>query len=264
MKIAQFIQDNRSYFEDFITRSTYHSNAIEGSTLSYAETYAIIFNDNSVTIKATARELYEAINHKYAIDYLLKHLDQPLSAGMIQHLAQTIGKNVNEFTGYRKSQVFIQGAEHIPPAPQQVPSKMMYLLEHYHNGTYETVYDKIAEFHTAFERIHPFEDGNGRTGRLLMNYELLRQNLPPVVIVKDARAEYLAMLAGEDIKALAQFIRELSEKERERIRIFEHANETVDKQMADSLASLNQVDTPTAAEALRQDAATTVPYELAL
>lgn len=67
MDVIKFTREHRTYFEDFVTRGTYHSNAIEGNTLSYAETYAILFNDNSMKVTATARELYEAINHKYAL-----------------------------------------------------------------------------------------------------------------------------------------------------------------------------------------------------
>lgn len=67
MDVIKFMREHRTYFEDFVTRGTYHSNAIEGNTLSYAETYAILFNDNSMKVTATARELYEAINHKYAL-----------------------------------------------------------------------------------------------------------------------------------------------------------------------------------------------------
>ena len=69
MNYLDFIKTNHNYFEDFITRNTYHTNSIEGSTLSYAETYAIIFNDNSFKINAQPREIFEAINHKYALIY---------------------------------------------------------------------------------------------------------------------------------------------------------------------------------------------------
>ena len=70
MDALQFMRDHQAYFEDYVTRSTYHSNAIEGSTLSFAETYAILWNDNTLKVTATARELYEAINHKYALAML--------------------------------------------------------------------------------------------------------------------------------------------------------------------------------------------------
>lgn len=68
MKIFEFLLDNKNYLEDFITRSTYHSNAIEGNTLTYAETYAILYNDNSFKIQGKEpREIYEAINYKKRI-----------------------------------------------------------------------------------------------------------------------------------------------------------------------------------------------------
>ena len=70
------MRSNQNYFEDFITRNTYHTNSIEGSTLSYAETYAIIFNDNSFQVKAQPREIYEAINHKYALNYFLEKMEK--------------------------------------------------------------------------------------------------------------------------------------------------------------------------------------------
>lgn len=75
MKILDFIINNREYIEDLITRSTYHSNAIEGNTLTYAETYAILYNDNSFKIEGKEpREIYEAINHKNALEFVFKNL----------------------------------------------------------------------------------------------------------------------------------------------------------------------------------------------
>ena len=75
MNILEFILNNQTYLEDFITRSTYHSNAIEGSTLTYAETYAILYNDNSFKIEGKEpREIYEAINHKKALELVFKNL----------------------------------------------------------------------------------------------------------------------------------------------------------------------------------------------
>lgn len=220
MDMLGFICGNQNYFEDFITRSTYHSNAIEGNTLSYAETYAIIFNDNSLTISATAQELHEAINHKYAIDYIFKHLREPLSEKMIKDIVQLINRNINEIGGYRAHQVFIRNAEHIPPAPQIVPSQMMYWVYNYNNTEFQSIFEKAASAHITFERIHPFEDGNGRTGRLLVNYELIRNNTPPVVIPKETRAQYLAFLAENNVGGLAQFFKELSNEEQRRIERF--------------------------------------------
>ena len=110
MDAVAFMRGNRAYFEDFMTRSTYHSNAIEGSTLSYAETYAILWNDNSLQVTATARELYEAINHKYALSLALEEMQVTLSERLVKRIAQAINKNINEIGGYRTISVLIRGA----------------------------------------------------------------------------------------------------------------------------------------------------------
>lgn len=213
MYFQEVIKNNQEYFEDFITRSTYHSNAIEGNTLSYGETYAILWNDNSFKVRTSPRELYEAINHKYALSYMLENLDLPLTKSFICHIASLINKNIDEMNDYRQGSVLIRGAEHIPPLPHEVPQAMMYLMYNTDHTEYETVFEKAASFHLQFERIHPFSDGNGRAGRLLINYFLIKGGKAPIVISKDDRANYFELLANQDVNGLACFFRSLSEKE---------------------------------------------------
>lgn len=220
MDPVAFMRGNRVYFEDFVTRSTYHSNAIEGSTLSYAETYAILWNDNSLKVTATARELYEAINHKYALDTALRDVRTPLSERLVKEIAQTISKNTNDIGGYRAVSVLIRGAEHIPPKPNQVNQLMMQLVYEYNHDEGADPFEREARFHVRFERIHSFEDGNGRTGRILVNRGLLRAGLAPIVVPFERRAEYLAMLANGDADGLAEMFRSLSRTEEERIATF--------------------------------------------
>lgn len=221
MDITSFIKSNRNYFEDYITRSTYHSNAIEGNTLSYAETYAILFNDNDFQVSAQPREIYEAVNHKYALSYILDHSEEVLSERFIKDVAILINKNIMEIDGYRTTQVFIRGAEHIPPAPNMINQMMMYYVHNYNNTAYDNLFDKIAATHLEFERIHPFPDGNGRTGRLLINFELLKNNIPPVVIPKEEKTLYFEMIANSEVKKLSDYLSELSKIEAERIASFE-------------------------------------------
>lgn len=223
MDVAAFMHDNRDCFEDFITRSTYHSNAIEGSTLSYAETYAILWNDNSLRVTATARELYEAINHKYALDVALGNLEDPLSERLIEDVAQAINKNINEIGGYRTVSVLIRGAEHIPPRPNQINQLMMQLVYERNHDDAVDPFDREARFHIRFERIHPFEDGNGRTGRILVNRGLVKEGLAPVVVPFELRAAYLELLAQGDAEGLTAMFRDLSAKEEERIVRFAEA-----------------------------------------
>lgn len=216
MKITEFIKSNRDYFENFITRSTYHSNAIEGSTLSYAETYSIIFNDNSFKVTAEPREFYEAVNHKYALSYILDKADEnaDLTEALIKHIGILINKNINEIDGYRTAQVYIRGAEYIPPAPNQLNQTMMYYVYNYNHTEYTDIFHKIAQKHIEFERIHPFGDGNGRTGRLLINFELLKNNIPPIVIPKEERAEYFEYIANQDVEGLSLFFTKLCDIEK--------------------------------------------------
>lgn len=222
MTILEFILTNKDYLEDLITRSTYHSNAIEGSTLTYAETYAILYNDNSFKIEGKEpREIYEAINHKTALELVFKNLKENdnFDERFIKKLNETINKNIKDTEGYRKVQVFIRGSEHIPPEPEKVPNLMNYYLYNY-NQDEKDIFTKIARYHIEFERIHPFEDGNGRTGRLLLNYELLKNNVTPVVISKEDRVKYFEFLRNIDDAGFAEWLRELSDKEEERIKKF--------------------------------------------
>lgn len=225
MHFQDVIKNNQEYFEDFITRSTYHSNAIEGNTLSYGETYAILWNDNSFKIKTSPREIYEAINHKYALSYMLEHLDRPLTKSFVCHIASLVNKNIDAIEDYRKGSVFIRGAEHIPPLPHEIPQAMMYLMHNIEHTKYDSVFEKAASFHLQFERIHPFSDGNGRTGRLLINYLLIKEDQVPIVIPKDDRADYFELLANQDVKGLTFFFKCLSEKESDIMKRFELGRE---------------------------------------
>ena len=226
MTILEFVLNNNEYLEDLITRSTYHSNAIEGSTLTYAETYAILYNDNSFKIEGKEpREIYEAINHKKALELVFKNLqnDDGFDERFIKKLNETINRDIKDKEGYRTVQVFIRGSEHIPPEPEKVPNLMNYFIYNY-NHDEQDIFVKIATYHIEFERIHPFEDGNGRTGRLLLNYELIKNNITPVIITKNDRVKYFEYLNNQDILGLAEFLRELSTNEKERIEKFGYKN----------------------------------------
>ena len=226
MTSIEFILNTKNYLQDFSTRYTYNSNAIEGSTLTYAETYAILYNDNSFKIEGKEpREIYEAINHKKALELVFKNLqnNEDFDERFIKKLNETINKDIKDTEGYRTVQVFIQGSEHIPPEPEKVPNLMMYYIFNY-NHDEQDIFTKIAKYHIEFEKIHPFEDGNGRTGRLLINYELLKNDLSPVVIAKEDRVKYFEFLRNNEVNELAEWLKELSAREEERMQKFGYKN----------------------------------------
>ena len=97
MTILEFILENKEYLEDLITRSTYHSNAIEGNTLTYAETYAILYNDNSFKIQGKEpREIYEAINHKKALELVFENIqnNEDFNEKFIKKINETINRDI--------------------------------------------------------------------------------------------------------------------------------------------------------------------------
>lgn len=213
----------QEYFENFITRSIKNSNAIEGNTLSYAETYSIVFNDESLPLQnVNPRELYEAINLKHAIDYSLNNIGA-FDSKLIIHIGDLINKNIKDTSGYRKTQNYINGADFVPIKPEYVPSRMNEIIYEYNNSELNVI-EKIAKFHIDFEHIHPFEDGNGRTGRVLLNHQLIMNNEIPIVIPEERRIEYFEILEKYDIDNLSSFIRELQLKEKEKMNEYDIKN----------------------------------------
>ena len=102
---------------------------------------------------------------------------------------------------------------------------------YFYNHSTLPLLERIADFHIQFEHIHPFEDGNGRTGRLLINHELIRNNEIPIVIPDNKRAEYFEYLQNYDVKGLAHMIEELQKVEKEKMNLYvkEIVSEDIDK-----------------------------------
>ena len=209
--------EKQHYYENFITRSIKSSNAIEGNTLSYVETYSIVFAEESLPLQnINPRELYEAINLKYALNYSLEHLDS-FNTSLIIKINELINKNIKDTKGYRTGKVLIKGADFVPPQASLVPSMLNELVYQYQNSE-APLLERIAFFHIGFERIHPFEDGNGRTGRVLINHMLINENQVPLVIPEEKRIEYFEYLQNEDTIGLAKMFADLQEKEKAKIK----------------------------------------------
>jgi Fic family protein len=179
--------------EEFLIEFTYHSNAIEGNTLTLQET-ALVIKEGITIDKKPLKDHLEVVGHKDAYEYVL-HLIQdkiPFSERIIKEIHTLVLMNQPQDRGvYRKVPVRIVGASHEPPQPYLVPIQMEQLLIDYpkviHNMHSVVV---VAVFHLLFEGIHPFIDGNGRTGRLILNFELLKQGFPPINIKFADRKKY--------------------------------------------------------------------------
>jgi Fic family protein len=183
--------------EDLILRWTYNSNAIEGNTLTLKETKVAL---EGITIGGkTMREHFEAINHKEAILFVedLVSGKKPLTEWQVKSIHQLILKNIDNVNAgvYRKSNVIITGAEHRPPDFTSVESEMNEFIKWYSEKTINMhPIERACRVHADFVGIHPFVDGNGRTARLLMNLELMKDGYPPAVLPVENRLEYYETL----------------------------------------------------------------------
>jgi Fic family protein len=189
-------------YESFASRFTHDSTAIEGNTLSLMETAFILFND-LVPGNKSLMEINEVRNHKKAFDFLLRY-EEDINKDFICHLhlltmTEAHKPGLEEEMGrYRTMSVRITGVEWRPPPPEEVPKEMKELLTWYSKNKLKLHPVILADhFHIVFETIHPFVDGNGRVGRLLMNFILHKNGYPMVNILNDRRFEYYdALRAG--------------------------------------------------------------------
>lgn len=176
--------------EEFIVEYTYNSNAIEGNTLTLRETDLVL---RGLTIdKKPLKDHMEAVGHKEAFDYVRELVKDniPLSENIIKKIHFLVLADKKDDRGvYRRVPVRIMGAAHEPVQPYLIQPKMEQLLIDFKNSN-EHIVTKLARFHIEFEAIHPFIDGNGRTGRLLVNLELMKAGYPPIDIKYMDRLAY--------------------------------------------------------------------------
>ena len=176
--------------EEFIVEFTYNSNAIEGNTLTLRETDLVL---RGLTIdKKPLKDHMEAVGHKEAFEFVseLVKNNVPISERVIKQIHYLVLADKKEDRGvYRRVPVRIMGAQHEPVQPYLIAPKMEELLRNFVEST-EHIVTKLARFHIEFEGIHPFIDGNGRTGRLLVNLELMKAGYPPIDIKFTDRIAY--------------------------------------------------------------------------
>lgn len=176
--------------EEFTIEYTYNSNAIEGNTLTLRETDLVL---RGLTIdRKPLKDHMEAVGHKEAFDYVRELVKEkaPLTESIIKQIHYLVLADKKDDRGvYRRVPVRIMGAHHEPVQPYMIAPKMEQLLLDY-TASEEHIVTKLARFHIEFEGIHPFIDGNGRTGRLLVNLELMKAGYPPIDIKFTDRVAY--------------------------------------------------------------------------
>ena len=192
-------------YHELQVRMTYNSNHIEGSRLTEDQT-RLIFETNTLNVGdgVPVDDVLETVHHFRAIDYVIDCADEPLSEEIVKKLHYILKHDTKDSTldwfavgDYKKRPNMVGGRETVKPG--DVPKRMKELLEVYNAKDKVAVEDVIA-FHAAFEKIHPFQDGNGRVGRLIALKECLRHNVVPFLIEDSKKAFYYRGLSEWDVE----------------------------------------------------------------
>ncbi len=199
--LLQILRDEKSIgmagglYHELQVRMTYNSNHIEGSKLSEDQT-RMIFETSMVDVGEgiPVDDIIETVNHFRAIDYVIDHAEDPLTGDIIKELHRILKQNTKDSTlawfavgDYKKRANIVGGKE--TTKPKEVAAKMEALLSDYESQESVAI-ENIIEFHYRFERIHPFQDGNGRVGRLIALKECLRHGIVPFIIEDSKKMFY--------------------------------------------------------------------------
>jgi Fic family protein len=209
----------KRYLEEFSISASHNSNAIEGNSFTYDET-RLLLKEGVTSSARNFSEHQEIAGYKQGFDFLYEALkrNEFIGEDLIKQIHTRVLLGKNAAGEYRKEQIYIGDMFNVtftPCEPGLVPDKMKKYVEKLKNDTQENLkikeqatisawYDlfrNLAEHHCEFERIHPFIDGNGRTGRLILTYEMIFLGLLPIDIRYQERARYYAALKEYDSKA---------------------------------------------------------------
>ena len=204
----------------------YHNGKLENSQITYHDTREIFDRGGVTSYTGDVRTLFEIQNlcagyrrfleafgkHEPLTDIFIKELHGILTQGTYDTHRYEIG----ERPGTYKQHDFVTGKEEVGALPEDVPQEMAELLDELRDVSDENALTAAAYFHAKLENIHPFADGNGRVGRLLMNYILVRHNHPPITVFEEDRRDYYAALEQFDqnleLEPLISFLRRQCEK----------------------------------------------------
>ena len=191
---------NKKQLQDIIDRFTvnftYESNAIEGNSLTLKDVTMILHEKKAIKGK-DLREIYETLNTREAMELIFNNRLR-INKDDIIKLHRIIIRNTGVSAGYKRLPNFLLGRRIKTTPPEKVEEDMNKLIEWHHKNKDIHPLQRAAMFHGKFEKIHPFEDGNGRVGRLLVNISLLNRGYPPLIIRKTQRLSYFSSLEAFD------------------------------------------------------------------
>jgi Fic family protein len=201
------------YAEDVLVRLAHHSAAIEGNTLTLADTITLLVDERVPVAGTPVRELYEVANHYEALARILQAVadSESLTASLVRDLHAALMDHLTHDRGqYKTSSNIVTGASWQPAPTARVPELMRQWADQTEwqtaNLDNEALLEAIAGAHVAFERIHPFSDGNGRTGRTIIAYQTIRRFGFPAIVQVTQRPAYITMLDTQDTPALTRLL----------------------------------------------------------
>jgi len=182
----------------FVANYVFESNALEGNSLTLRNVTEVVF-ENRISKGQDLREIYDAQN-SYNIFLFLQKSQKKITPDFIIKIHSSMMKNIDDRLGYRKVPIMLLGKPNMQLSkPENVSKDMDHLLKWYEKNEYLIYPLELAfKFHAKFEKIHPFCDGNGRVGRFLLNYVLMRKGYFPIIIRKTTRNNYLKALDAAD------------------------------------------------------------------
>jgi Fic family protein len=186
-----------------VADQVYNSNAIENSTLSLEETEKILLQID-LDRYISERELFEAKNLARVVSYIdTKAKERELNPDGILSLHAMLMANIrDEIAGrFRKDDEYVRVGSHIAPSPKEIDGGLTTMFAEYNAASHENIIKRIARLHLAFEYLHPFVDGNGRIGRVINNYLLMREGFVPISIKFIDRLKYYSAFKEFDEKA---------------------------------------------------------------
>ncbi len=194
-----------------VAEQVYNSNAIENSTLSLEETEKILLQIDLDRF-ISEREIFEAKNLARVVSYINKRSkEQELTLEVILFLHKMLISNIrDDIAGrFRMNNEFVRVGSHIAPSPEEVSSRLEKMLSEYNAESHENIIKRIAKLHLVFEYTHPFCDGNGRIGRVLNNYLLIREGFVPINIKFIDRKKYYEAFREFDAKGATATMEEI-------------------------------------------------------